>query len=226
MNTKILYSFLFASVVLLLGAIPMAKATPTISIAVDGGTAFICADGDPSCDVPAAADGAVQVQSAPGFVVNFTNGVTKPLISSPLMGFNSVSFLAPTTTAEPLHTLVLKFSETGFTGLGNIGGSFVNFGNFVSIVSTAFIGTGNNLFEETLEIASMTNSVGSFGDVPVNFETPYSLTQIVTITILEGMQTSFDFRLTQQTVPEPKALFLLGLGLASLAASRRWWQVG
>jgi PEP-CTERM motif len=210
--TKNLVGNLMAATILL----PMAAhAAPTLRFSVDGGASVTCADGD-ACDVNVAA-GVVTFISAVGF--NVTTGMGGGVTSTSLMDLNSFNVQ----TGPGTHTLEILLSDTGFTQLGFVYGSWGGtLSGLGSVSASAAYSHSNALFDQA-------NSLGSAGPFTggaysanlagaVIAAGPYSLTERLFISSTGPLTYSGDLELK---IPEPGALALSGLGLLALAVSRR-----
>lgn len=216
-----------AAVALLLGAMPAAHAVPTLSLQVDGGPAYVCADGA-ACDTNSLA-GIVSVNQALGdFVVNMTSGLSKPLLvgGDPLMDLNTLNV-----QVSGAHTLLITFSDNNFDIHGGVfkmdfGGALSGAG--ASFEHSAYYDADNALFAQDTLIGQVGPlGPGGFGGV-VGYgfspDAPYSVTQVLSLRTAGGFTTfSGDFEVN---VPEPTTLALLGLGLLGFAAVRRRRSAG
>lgn len=196
---------------------------PTLSFQVDGGAAVLCQDGG-ACDLNPLA-GVVTFAGALGGVygVNVTTGLTKPLLSGAQMDLNSINVQS---LAGGTHTLLVMFSETGFTLNGGAAADFggTNFGTTVRYQSyfdstDTLFGTGTLIGDSGVQTAGAYS--GSFY-APVSSATPYSMTQKLAITSSgAGSVFSGDFSVR---VPEPAGVAVELLGAAVLVAfgARKW----
>jgi hypothetical protein len=129
-------------------------------------------------------------------------------------------------------TLVIEFSETGFTGnIGNpfqllmtTGGTLAAGGN--SFTYKAYIDPTNTLFGQGQLLTSFGFASSPFmGEQIGNAQAlagPYSLTQVVTIVHnTSGSFSTSSFGATLSAVPEPTSVILLGSGLAAIGFARR-----
>jgi hypothetical protein len=208
---------------LLLGAVSVAHAIPTLSISIDGGAAVVITDngvGDIDATIGAitASYGGV---SSP-YSVAVTVGATKPAVSFPtVMDLNSINVVA---SSGGTHDLVLMFSETGFSGPGPVSGAFGGTlsgpTGFSTVSAQSYYGAGLFDLSNALGVIGTFNSGGAFSGHSYDGValSTYSLTQVIKLHTVGTGNFSGDYELT---VPEPGSLALAGLALVGLGFLRR-----
>lgn len=204
-----------------------AYATPTLKI-TSGAASCTLADGAGSSSCVGGATGSADNVGAAGavsgvftvgnFTINVSTGITKPTSGTaafPFMDLNTVN------TSSAAGTLVLEFSETGFTGTGN---TFLRFSGTAAaggnVTYQVFYDPGNALFTATTQLGTSGSQSGAYSGTVTgpNPTGTYSLTERVTITHIAAGTSSSD---NEVTIPEPGILSLLGVGLAGLGIVRR-----
>ncbi len=145
--------------------------------------------------------------------INTTTGVNFGTSTAPYIDLNSVN--ASTSAGG---TLVLKFSEVGFTGpngfemgIGGTTAGTVDYKGYYSTSNTLF--ALSNLIDEIGPLGP--GAFSGTGGGSAASGVPYSLTELVTITHRGSGLSSFDAEL--KAVPEPGTMMLLGSGLVGLA---------
>jgi PEP-CTERM motif len=206
---------------LIFGAVPAAYAVPMLSLSSGGQTVTITDEmsgdlfTDANCPFVTGCEGVVGFAGSVGnFTLNITTGTTKPAVGSAtdpvldIASLNATSFLGG-------GTLIITFSENGFTGqvpgfTGSIGGTTTGTGvTYSAFLDGASLGTTGVL---TPTAGGSFNGVffSNFGPT----SNSYALTQQLVIVHSGANQlTSVDAMLH---APEPGSLVLLGSGLLGL----------
>ena len=204
-----------------------AYATPMLKISSggatctlgDGDVAAVCGGGGTgSGDILAGAGSVAGSFSVGNFTVNVSTGITKPAQGSaafPFMDLNTVN-----TSTGGGGTLVLEFSETGFTGTG---AANIFWGGTAAGTATyqVFYDPGNVVFTATTQLGtSGLQGPGAYSGTLTGGAASgtYSLTQRVTYIHQGSGVSSGDHALS---IPEPGILSLLGVGLAGIGLIRR-----
>jgi hypothetical protein len=216
---KHLHRALAAATVATMGLMPVqAWAVPTLQL-TSGGTTVTITDGGAG-DANSAAGAVTFIGSIGDFFLNVSTGLTKPALGSatkPDIDLNSVN------SSTSAGTLTISFSETDYIGNGNlrfktdVGGTTQGEASF-----TVYGDATNTLFGTGTTLASLgAFSGGAFSgsnSTRAEFNGPYSLTQVATITHPGSGTTSYDI---QTTIPVPATLGLIGIGLVGLGVVGR-----
>lgn len=197
-------------------AFAAAPANAALILMVDGTTVADNGAGD----VNASTGGITFIGGAPNFNISVNTGIATSL---PLIDLSNV--LAQSTGAG---TLVIKLTNTGLTSpigiqnwLTQFTGSFS--GGSATVQAQTYIDTNNIAFGTGTLLGNFSTSATSFALPSINAgggTTPFSLTEIVTITTT-GANRNFSLDTQLSLVPEPATMTILGASLAGLALARR-----
>src|SRR5579885_1383653 len=176
------------------------------SVTIDATGAATCV-GTCTTSSSSAAFGSVNWSGTLGvFTVNTATGNSKPVLTPPQI---RVSLLAQTGAGG--GTLTLKWSDVGFDGSGPstmtaaitpAGSSSATFTSYVDDTNTLF-GTGTTV--GTLGPLNASNAFGTANGLPGPTAQPFSMTNVVAVTLGPTSSMSLNFSLMDQPVP-PLAL--------------------
>lgn len=163
--------------------------------------------------------------SVGSFTVNVTTGISKPILTDPLIAeldLNSINVSSSSGGA-----LTIRLTDTDFTQTFALGGSLLQIGGVTggTVTYSAYLDNSNTEFGTATLLGSLgpyasgafAGQTGIFG---VSADGLFSLTQIVQITHTNSGTTSFNATLR---VTQPATLVLVGAALigASVLARRR-----
>jgi hypothetical protein len=184
-------------------------------------------DGDPTLGVIAFSG------SVGNWTIDKGNGFGPPFEVLPLL-LDLSSFNAETTNGHGANALTILLSVTNLTGpLGvfnfvNAAGGTSSLGTtvytsqaFLSTSNTVFCGSGCGTPITNQLLLSGLNFSGSQSGTGATGAGPYAVTLQITIDANGPDQTSFDSQLTQNSIPEPATLSVLGAGLLALGTGLR-----
>lgn len=205
--------------VIALGITGVAQAVPTLKLTT-GANVITISDGGAGDTL--ALSGAINFNGSIGdWFINVSTGLSKPVLgspSSPHMDLNSIN----TSNAQGSTTITLMFSDTDFTQLGTGVAAWGGTAGGTIKYDTYWSAT-NSLFAMDNLMTSESFGTGAFSGTTTGGPTgvsPYSLTQVVTITHAAGVKnSSFDAEL--RVSDSGSTIALLGAALATLGLISR-----
>ena len=215
MTKKLFINALLVAVVVF-GYLPAAQATAVLQL-TSGSTVTVWDNGVGDLDPT---PGAIAFVGPLGnFLINIAGGVSAPNL------INQIDLTSSNTTKSTTGgTMTIAFSDTGFFFPGAnfaIGGTLCN---GCSLTAQAFWSGSNVALAQTTQIGSTLNfsAPGAFSGSTlgtISALSPFSVTEVITITEPKRSNSSFDASLSG--VPEPTSLVLLGSALIALAVLAR-----
>jgi hypothetical protein len=188
--------------------------TSQLRISVSGGPSLTLADDD--------GDGFIGFMGSLGdFALVVAVGASRPGLGTANAPHLDLASLEVTSSGG--GTVTVSFTDTGFgtlePGLTYFESSIFGSCNTCSGIYSTYLDNSNIAFGTGTSLGSASFGSGGFG---INFNspnlptaTPYSLTQIVSVTLPGGYQ-SASYNAELQALPEPGSLILLGTGMAGL----------
>jgi len=209
----------------LLCAAQTGPASPTLTI-YDGVNPLLTISDGLAGDLASAPGGVLSATNVGPWNLLITSGATKPLFGTAGNPLADLSIQASSTGAG---TLTFTFSDNGFGPIaGMLNASISGFAN-----TGADETVGYQVFGSAANVVGATNSllanVGANLSLPVlasasgalNWNTPFSLTEVVTLQAHGASNIGVDASFNVVPAPEPAPLTLAALGCALAAATRR-----
>jgi len=209
----------------LLCAAQTGRANPTLTI-YDGVNPLLTISDGLAGDLASAPGGVLSATNLGTWNLLITSGATKPLLGTAGNPLADLSIQAGSTGAG---TLTFTFSDNGFGPMaGTLNATISGFASAGTgeTVGYQVFGSAANVVGATSSLlanvgANLTLPVLASAAGPLNWNAPFSLTEVVTLQARGASNIGLDASFNVVPTPEPAPLTLATLGCALAAAARR-----